>query len=265
MLYLPSLLLTRLIRTRVLVGILGTILLIWRSKWACTTRKAVWRSAWVRRGVARTWSILSGQPTEPIIMTATSLLRLPESARSIRFLITIYENQRWWVGLDWTAALLPGERPSWCSTSLDPLSPPNAFTLPSQTCTFSSDGKGGIVKRTATWTWDEGEWKVVVHKELGIKRVERELPEPKEDTTTHANRLGKAKNKLSDVGSKLKPSRDNDTGDVETNNTEDQDAHSSHSELNGNADDQLTDNDGWVYGDNKWKAFSSSGGLGKVQ
>ena len=198
-------------------------------------------------------------------MTATSLLRLPESARSIRFLITIYENQRWWVGLDWTAALLPGERPSWCSTSLDPLSPPSAFTLPSQTCTFSSDGKGGIVKRTATWTWDEGEWKVVVHKELGIKRVERELPEPKEDTTTHANRLGKAKNKLSDVGSKLKPSRDNDTGDVETNNTEDQDAHSSHSELNGNADDQLTDNDGWVYGDNKWKAFSSSGGLGKVQ
>lgn len=26
---------------------------------------------------------------------------------------TIFENQRWWVGLDWTQALLPGERASW--------------------------------------------------------------------------------------------------------------------------------------------------------
>lgn len=25
----------------------------------------------------------------------------------------IYENQRWWMGLDWTHALLPGERPTW--------------------------------------------------------------------------------------------------------------------------------------------------------
>lgn len=26
---------------------------------------------------------------------------------------TVFENQRWWVGLDWTHALLPGERASW--------------------------------------------------------------------------------------------------------------------------------------------------------
>lgn len=26
---------------------------------------------------------------------------------------TVFENQRWWVGLDWTQALLPGERASW--------------------------------------------------------------------------------------------------------------------------------------------------------
>lgn len=26
---------------------------------------------------------------------------------------SIFENQRWWMGLDWTAALLPQERPSW--------------------------------------------------------------------------------------------------------------------------------------------------------
>lgn len=263
-LYLPSLLLTYFIQIRILVAILGTILLVWRAKWACTTRAAVWRSAWVRRGVARAWSLLSGRPTEPLILTTSSLLRIPESTRSIRFLITIYENQRWWVGLDWTAALLPGERPSWCSASMDPVSPPSAFTLPPQTCTFSSDGKGGIVKRTATWTWDEGEWKVVVRKEHGTKRVEKEPPELREDTAAHANRLGRAKNKLADVGAKLKPSHDGDNGDVESTNTEDTESHkSSSSGLGTELDEQLTDNDGWVYGDNKWKAFSSSGGIGK--
>ena len=29
------------------------------------------------------------------------------------FRFEIYENQRWWMGLDWTHALLPGERPTW--------------------------------------------------------------------------------------------------------------------------------------------------------
>ena len=29
-----------------------------------------------------------------------------------RFAFTVYENKRWWVGLDWTAALFHGERPS---------------------------------------------------------------------------------------------------------------------------------------------------------
>lgn len=31
----------------------------------------------------------------------------------IYFKFEVHENQRWWMGLDWTSALLPQERPSW--------------------------------------------------------------------------------------------------------------------------------------------------------
>ena len=36
-----------------------------------------------------------------------------EGIRDVEVQFAIFENQRWWVGLDWTHALLPGERESW--------------------------------------------------------------------------------------------------------------------------------------------------------
>lgn len=36
-----------------------------------------------------------------------------DEGEDVRLQFTVFENQRWWVGLDWTHALLPGERASW--------------------------------------------------------------------------------------------------------------------------------------------------------
>lgn len=36
-----------------------------------------------------------------------------EDEEDVEVQFTVFENQRWWVGLDWTHALLPGERASW--------------------------------------------------------------------------------------------------------------------------------------------------------
>jgi hypothetical protein len=127
----------------------------------------------------------------------------------LRFAFTVYENQRWWMGLDWTAALLPGERPSWCSASQAALPPPAAFALPAPTTTFLSvDGvPDAREQRTATWAWAEPEWRVVV-------RRDGESPVNVEDTENS---------------------------------------------------EEITDADGWVYGDNKWESHSGKGGLGKVR
>ncbi|KAH8119354.1 integral peroxisomal membrane peroxin-domain-containing protein [Phellopilus nigrolimitatus] len=246
-LYIPFLLVTHFVRLRVLLGVFGTVLVIWRAHWANTARATLWRSAWFRRSLSSIWAILSGQSPSPVILSASSW-QSGETGHSIRFLITVYENQRWWVGLDWTAALLPGERPSWCSSALEPLSPPSAFTLPEPTCVYVSDGKGGLVKRTASWTWEEGEWKVVVKKE-------------------DANRVGRIRQKVHGAKLKLKTSREGDSGDVELDSVRSDTADTSSS-ISGDAHDTeaeepLTDNDGWMYGDNKWTAVSSNGGLGK--
>lgn len=43
-----------------------------------------------------------------------ALVKEPSSVPSdISFTFTIFQNERWWIGLDWTQALLPSERPAW--------------------------------------------------------------------------------------------------------------------------------------------------------
>ncbi|KAI0373415.1 hypothetical protein BV20DRAFT_735359 [Pilatotrama ljubarskyi] len=278
-LYVPYLLLTYLVRLRILLAISGTILLTWRSRWAAVIRRGFWRSAHFRWATYRAWSVISGQPLPPIKLSPESqseakLVSLASSPKaqpcpgtSIRFLFTIYENQRWWMGLDWTAALLPGERPSWCSASQQPVAPPSAFTLPAPTTvyTLAPDGKHRL-KRTARWTWEEPEWRVVVRREgAGTSRVERPLPSAKEESAaaSGASRILKAAGKM------RQPSID--AGDRKSEKEKEGEKTGEHGEERVEAlghggedeDEPLTDPDGWVYADNKWEGASNKGGMGK--
>ena len=65
--------------------------------------------------------------------------------------------QRWWIGLEWTQALLPNERPSWSDPVHLASSPPGAFVLPAST-TVTSAPEG--VKRTFVWKWLDPEWRI---------------------------------------------------------------------------------------------------------
>ncbi|KAI8975854.1 integral peroxisomal membrane peroxin-domain-containing protein [Trametes punicea] len=290
-LYAPYLLLTYLVRLRILLAIGGTILFTWRARWAAVIRRGLWRSAYLRWAAYRTWSFLSGEPLPPITyspqsrsdaelasLTSTSSPDAPPSpGTSIRFLFTIYENQRWWMGLDWTAALLPGERPSWCTASQQPAAPPSAFALPSPTTvyTLAPDGKRRL-KRTARWTWEEPEWRVVVRREgAGTSRVERPLPSAKEESAAAAS----ASRILKAAGKMRQPSVDHGERRAENQpdgrkDKEDVLAHA-HADSSlagmgkgkragGEEDEEpYTDPDGWVYADNKWEGASSKGGMGK--
>ncbi|WVW83900.1 hypothetical protein I302_105922 [Kwoniella bestiolae CBS 10118] len=83
----------------------------------------------------------------------------------IYFRFEVHENQRWWMGLDWTSALLPQERPSWCDNHLQPVSPPQSFTLPPPTSIVvpsptDRDPKAQVL-RTASWKWLDDDWTIV--------------------------------------------------------------------------------------------------------
>ena len=201
------------------------------------------------------------------------------------------------MGLDWTAALLPGERPSWCSRSLHPCQPPAAFSLPPPTTVYlpdpagissnsqtqsvrdgKKDGKGEgkkVMKRTATWSWEEPEWKVVVRKEgaTSTVRVERPLPSlVEEGASAGAGRILRAAGKIRGASVDLSPERkmkDLDTGKDKdgghAKERERSEGEKSNEDSQGQEDEELhTDPDGWVYGDNKWEGGSAKGGMAKV-
>ncbi|KAI0082021.1 hypothetical protein K474DRAFT_1655951 [Panus rudis PR-1116 ss-1] len=261
-LYIPYLILTYFVRLRILIAVAGTILLTWRARWAALIRRGFWRSAWIRWGCYYAWSYLSGQPLPPktispqsqSVSVSSNSSKDGKSGNSIRFLFTIYENQRWWMGLDWTAALLPGERPSWCTASQQPVAPPNAFSLPAPTTVYMREGNKRV-KRTARWKWEEPEWRVIVHKEgSSISRVQRPVPSPPEEGTT-ASSMIKAAGKMRQASISGPP----ESG----GNEQEQEKSGENGKGHGNEEDIYTDPDGWVYGDNKWEKCSSKGGRGK--
>ncbi|KAH9894896.1 integral peroxisomal membrane peroxin-domain-containing protein [Cubamyces lactineus] len=289
-LYIPYLLVTYLIRLRILLAIVGTVLFTWRARWAAVIRRGLWRSAHLRWATYRAWSVLSGQPLPPITISPqsqsdASLATLtsssdttppPSPGASIRFLFTIYENQRWWMGLDWTAALLPGERPSWCSASQQPAAPPSAFTLPAPTTvyTLAPDGKRRL-KRTARWKWEEPEWRVVVRREgAGTSRVERPLPSAKEESAAAAGAsriLKKMRQPSVDSAASTSERRsldghkdkDADKGFFSEDGIHADGSGVGRADEDGEDTEPFTDPDGWVYADNKWEGGSSKGGMGK--
>lgn len=188
------------------------------------------------------------------------------------------------MGLDWTAALVPGERPSWCSATQQPVPPPSAFALPQPTIAYlkDSDPKGAErrVKRVAMWGWEETEWRVVVKKEGEdeSKRVERPLPVPKEDGTRGGGsgaKLFKAAERMmeaprsastassSSAGTGGKP-RSRSPVATRTGSTAGEDHSDGTDGAYGDSDDITTDTDGWIYGDNKWENRGNKGGMGKV-
>ncbi|RPD54180.1 hypothetical protein L226DRAFT_536093 [Lentinus tigrinus ALCF2SS1-7] len=282
-LYIPYLAVTHLVRIRIILALVGTLIFTWKARWTVVMRGALWRSAHIRWALYRAWSRLSGQPLPPITYSpqsqsdaqlasvSTSAQALPST--SMRFLFTIYENQRWWMGLDWTAALLPGERPSWCSASQQPAAPPSAFALPAATTvyTLAADGKHRL-KRTAKWRWEEPEWRVVVHTEgAATSRVERPLPSAKEESAAaaSASRLLKAAGKMRspslDMTDRKGGDKDHDAHGADAHAGDHASgADGAHRSGEGDEDEELlTDPDGWVYADNKWEGASSKGGMGK--
>ncbi len=131
----------------VIFGVLGSLVITWRAPWAVTIRNILLNNGWVMYTARRAWHAITGSslPVEPIrkeatakdstTAAATTSTFLPHGippASSLSFKFTVHENQRWWMGIDWTAALLPNERASWTSgpPTLRPLPPPMNIPLP---------------------------------------------------------------------------------------------------------------------------------------
>lgn len=303
---------------RALLAITGTMLLLLPSPPMAHVVHLLSRSFAVRRVSALVFLCAFGSPEQATVLSSPivwlrskwALTKQPHEAigfealkvgddedvhapadragNPIYFKFELHENQRWWMGLDWTSALLPQERPSWCDGHLLPVSPPVAFQLPPPSSIDlpapTQNDPNGMVRRTATWRWLDDDWSVVRKsgKEEAISPVSSRpasavfatgddtssVRAPSVVEQTLQKSLGKLKgvsipgaNPTSPIKATGEPRgrKGSESTDVSD------DGHHSSSEVTGTIPpvDAETDSEGWVYGDNKWENMKASGGLGK--
>lgn len=149
------------ITTRRIILVLGTVGLTWHSRPARATRSILWRSRTVRiifmliTGLKLKKGPYSDQkrtalPLPPRAPKAlTKALSSTGEKAGVKFTFDIYENQRRWVALGFTANLLPNDREGWTDELNHSVPEKDLFPLPET----DSD--------TMRWRWAPGsEWKV---------------------------------------------------------------------------------------------------------
>ncbi|EOR01170.1 hypothetical protein E3P77_00786 [Wallemia ichthyophaga] len=195
-----------------------------------------------------------------------TLKRNKSKSKDTMFRFEIYENQRWWMGLDWTHALLPGERPTWSDSNLDPVLPPNTFNLPQDTSTND--------KIVYTWSWLDESWMVTTP---GQNKPVKILPLPnipsedddKGDNSTHSfsvDRSGAEKALKQGLAKFNRHSAQAPTETKQKSVDKDPPTRSSIDAIAGSNQEMGTadgvDQNGWSYGDNQWERWSSKNGMG---
>ncbi|KAI2636827.1 Pex24p-domain-containing protein [Xylaria nigripes] len=171
----------RIITTKRVVLVFGTLVLSWHSKVCKVTRTLLWRSATVRKlarwvtGLEFQSPMKQQQPNQKDSLSSlvagdasklkqangaskTSTSALTEALKrsqlnakdsGVRFTFILYENQRRWLGLGWTNSLFAYERAAWTDEQNNPVPSKEAFELPE------------VEHGHAKWRWVEGrKWRV---------------------------------------------------------------------------------------------------------
>jgi hypothetical protein len=173
----------RIITTRRVVIVTGTIILTWHARVMRIARVILWRSASMRRLAALTTGLVFEGPTKPaapsiptINLNTASTSKTPDASvvalangskastrkasshhlignardAGVKFTFIIYENQRRWMVLGWTPNMLAYERTSWTDEHNNAVPPRDEFELP--------DVEDGSNMR---WRWVPGSrWRV---------------------------------------------------------------------------------------------------------
>ncbi|CAI4213387.1 unnamed protein product [Parascedosporium putredinis] len=118
----------RIITTRRVMLVFGTLILSWHARFMRVAREVLWRSSMVRRLAA----LLTGKDA------------------GVKFTFIIFENQRRWVGLGWTTSLFAYERSAWTDEHNNSVPSRDSFELP-------ETDEGSLMH----WRWVRGsKWKV---------------------------------------------------------------------------------------------------------
>ncbi|CAH7676286.1 integral peroxisomal membrane peroxin-domain-containing protein [Phakopsora pachyrhizi] len=213
--------------------------------------------------------------------------------KQLEFRFTIYENQRWWMGLDWTSTLLPHERQNWTDHLNRPVPSPSKFNLPA---VFNIWDPIKNCQRKVEWQWVDSSWQIC-KAHPGIDSTgQKDSVKPVSDKlrhrirARHSNRSNKAQHEDSfGSSSASQPGSPRVDGHPIGESAE---QHIDSKELLGGSTMDLymddlsqtfsssgfdlatldgwdinsawdVDSQGWQYGDNHWEKLSRKAGIGR--
>lgn len=150
-----------LVTPRIIILVSGLLILTYHSVYARVTRAILWRSRTVRlltfyltgldfSGHARFQAHSDGKLSKNVLGVQSS------DGKPVRFTYVLFENQRRWLGIGWTANLLAYERAPWTDEFLNESTLPESFKLP-------EDENLGV-----EWQWVDEIWRLDLTNDGGL-------------------------------------------------------------------------------------------------
>ncbi|KAG0227625.1 peroxisome- protein [Actinomortierella wolfii] len=90
---------------------------------------------------------------------------IEEDHATMYYKFVLYENQRWWLGLEWTPMMLPNDRAPWTDDHLEPTPSKSAFQLPPPHVVHEDipGQPDKVLRKSQEWRWLDTHWHLKRH------------------------------------------------------------------------------------------------------
>ncbi|KAF9192269.1 peroxisome- protein [Haplosporangium sp. Z 767] len=189
--YVPWLVLTYFIPMRFILVVVGSIAICWRAPWFAI----LWAVAMKLQAFSPLLQLIPYWPYRPevnatykkkkrfsvkdIIARAIGQRKkddsegyqvyktstgydIEEDHATMYYKFVLYENQRWWLGLEWTPMMLPNDRAPWTDDHLEPTQSKSAFQLPPPHIAHEAiPGQSKkVLRKSQEWRWLDPHWRL---------------------------------------------------------------------------------------------------------
>ncbi|KAF9154442.1 peroxisome- protein [Linnemannia schmuckeri] len=189
--YIPWLILTYFIPMRFIMVVVGTIVICWRAPWfavlwAVTMKLQTFSPLlqlipyWpFRPETGSSYQVKRKFSVKDIISRAIGQRKkndadayktyktstgydIEEDHATMYYKFVLYENQRWWLGLEWTPMMLPNDRAPWTDDHLEPTQSKSAFQLPPPHVAHEAipGQPNKVLRKSQEWRWLDPSWRL---------------------------------------------------------------------------------------------------------
>lgn len=151
---------------RTLLLVVGVYLLTYHSAYMRVTRRIIWKLK-LARLICFYLTGLDFQNRNHLFAAAFAKVQKGNSNngfgdpnKPVRFAYVVFENQRRWLGIGWTANLLSYERAPWTDEFLNESPSVDKFELPSPENNYSFGTSSMPIASGATWKWVDKSWRL---------------------------------------------------------------------------------------------------------